>query len=67
MLRYVETHNLRPAIEARRRRCRAIRTSRRSTDYLRLCDRQTLDLVASFQRAMVEDLVTKTLTAAARI
>jgi len=33
-------------------------------DYLRLCDRQTLDLVASFQRAMVSDLVTKTLAAA---
>jgi N6-L-threonylcarbamoyladenine synthase len=33
-------------------------------DYLRLCDRQTLSLVASFQRAMVNDLVTKTLAAA---
>lgn len=33
-------------------------------DYLRLCDRQTLNLVASFQRAMVNDLVTKTLAAA---
>jgi len=33
-------------------------------DYLRACDRQTLDLVASFQSAMVEDLVSKTLTAA---
>jgi N6-L-threonylcarbamoyladenine synthase len=29
-----------------------------------LCDRQTLDLVASFQRAMVTDLVQKTLVAA---
>ena len=33
-------------------------------DYLAHCDRQTLDLVASFQRAMVEDLVSKTLAAA---
>ena len=33
-------------------------------DYIRLCDRQTLNLIASFQRAMVNDLVTKTLAAA---
>ena len=33
-------------------------------DYLANCDRQTLDLVASFQRAIVEDLVGKTLAAA---
>ena len=33
-------------------------------DLLRLCDRQTLDLVASFQRSMVNDLVMKTLGAA---
>ena len=33
-------------------------------DYLRCCDRETLNLVASFQRAMVEDLVAKTLAAA---
>jgi hydrogenase maturation factor HypF (carbamoyltransferase family) len=33
-------------------------------DYLANCDRQTLDLVASFQRAVVEDLVGKTLAAA---
>ena len=33
-------------------------------DYLRECDSQTLDLVASFQRAMIEDLVGKTLIAA---
>jgi len=33
-------------------------------DYLATCDKQTLDLVASFQRAIVEDLVGKTLAAA---
>jgi N6-L-threonylcarbamoyladenine synthase len=33
-------------------------------DYLVNSDRQTLDLVASFQRAMVSDLVAKTLAAA---
>ena len=33
-------------------------------EYLANCDRRTLDLIASFQRAIVEDLVGKTLTAA---
>ena len=38
--------------------------SRSSKITSRTCDRQTLDLVASFQRAIVEDLVGKTLAAA---
>ena len=38
--------------------------SLRQQDYLAACDRQTLDLVASFQRAIVDDLVSKTLSAA---
>ena len=63
VLRYVETHNLRDAIEARRKALSAI-PKPAIEDYLRLCDRQTLDLVASFQHAMVEDLVGKTLAAA---
>ena len=33
-------------------------------DYLLHCDRKTLNLVASFQRALMSDLVTKTLAAA---
>jgi len=33
-------------------------------DYLANCDPQVLDLIASFQRAMVEDLIIKTLAAA---
>ena len=33
-------------------------------DCLSYCDKATLDLVASFQRAMVEDLAAKTLAAA---
>ena len=33
-------------------------------DYLRLCDPQTINLVASFQRTIVNDLVGKTLAAA---
>ncbi len=63
VLRYVETHNLGPAIEARHRALAGIEKPKLE-DYLRLCDRQTLDLVASFQRSMVEDLVAKTLVAA---
>jgi N6-L-threonylcarbamoyladenine synthase len=63
VLRYVETHHLRPSIEVRRRALAEIQEPK-SEDYLRLADRQTLDLVASFQRSMVDDLVAKTLAAA---
>jgi N6-L-threonylcarbamoyladenine synthase len=63
VLRYVETHGLAPSIEARRRALAAI-AKPQLQDFLVNCDRQTLDLVASFQRAMVEDLVSKTLAAA---
>jgi N6-L-threonylcarbamoyladenine synthase len=63
VLRYVETHNLQSSIEARRRKLSAIRQAK-VEDYLANCDQQTLDVVASFQRAMVEDLVGKTLAAA---
>ncbi|MGE5112256.1 MAG: tRNA (adenosine(37)-N6)-threonylcarbamoyltransferase complex transferase subunit TsaD [Acidobacteriaceae bacterium] len=63
VLRYTETHRMADAIEARRRALLDIPTPTLD-DYLRLCDRTTLDLVASFQRAMVEDLVGKTLPAA---
>ncbi len=63
VLRYVETHNLKPSIEARRRALASI-PKPELQDYLAACDRQTLNLVASFQRAMVDDLVGKTLAAA---
>lgn len=63
VLRYVETHDMRAAIEARRKSLTAI-AKPKIEDYLACCDRETLDLVASFQGAMVEDLVSKTLTAA---
>src|SRR5205807_9254131 len=63
VLRYVETHNMQPAIDARRRALANI-TKPKLEDYLANCDPQTLNLVASFQRAMVEDLVAKTLAAA---
>jgi N6-L-threonylcarbamoyladenine synthase len=63
VLRYVETHNLQNSIAERRKALAAIpRPS--PEDYLLRCDTQTLNLVASFQRAMVEDLAGKTLAAA---
>jgi N6-L-threonylcarbamoyladenine synthase len=63
MLRYVETHKLGSGIEARRK---ALAGMEKPTleDYLRVCDPETLNLVASFQRTMVMDLVEKTLAAA---
>jgi N6-L-threonylcarbamoyladenine synthase len=61
VLRYVESHQLQPSIDKRRR---LIAESARLEDYSAACDRETLNLIASFQRAMVEDLVSKTLAAA---
>ena len=63
VLRYVETHNLRSSIESRRTALAAI-AKPKAEDYLAHCDKQTLDLIASFQRSMVDDLVNKTLAAA---
>ena len=63
VLRYVETHNLAPSIEVRRRALAQI-SKPKLEDYLSNSDQQTLDLVASFQKAMVGDLVAKTLAAA---
>jgi len=63
VLRYVETHDLQKSIDVRRQATLAI-AQPMAANYLPLCDQETLDLVASFQRAMVEDLVGKTLAAA---
>jgi N6-L-threonylcarbamoyladenine synthase len=63
VLRYVETHDLQSSIEARRKQLSAIKKPK-ADDVLARCDHATLDLVASFQHAMVEDLVSKTLAAA---
>jgi N6-L-threonylcarbamoyladenine synthase len=62
VLRYVEIHNLQPSITERRKALSAI-LQPKLEDYLVHCDKKTLDLVASFQRAMVEDLSGKTLGA----
>ncbi len=63
ILRYVETHDMRTAVEARREDLANI-AKPKLEEYLAHCDKLTLNLVASFQRAIVEDLVGKTLAAA---
>jgi len=63
VLRYVEVHEMRPSIEARRKALSTIGKPGLE-DYLLHTDRKTLDLVASFQGALVSDLVMKTLAAA---
>jgi len=63
VLRYVETHDMRAAIDQRRRVLSELKTPTRE-QVLEACDPQTLDLAASFQRAVVNDLVSKTLLAA---
>ncbi len=63
VLRYVEVHDMKASTDARRKALAAIEKPQLE-DYLRHCDRKTLNLVASFQRALVGDLVTKTLAAA---
>jgi N6-L-threonylcarbamoyladenine synthase len=63
VLRYVEIHSMHRSIETRRQALANI-LKPRLEDYLANCDKRTLDLVASFQRAIVEDLVGKTLAAA---
>jgi N6-L-threonylcarbamoyladenine synthase len=61
VLRYVETHDMAASIAARRQQ---ITAATRPDDALPLCDQQTLDLLASFQRAVVDDLRRKTFAAA---
>ena len=51
------------AVETRRKTLTQI-AKPKLEDYLANCDKQTLDLVASFQRSMVEDLTARTLAAA---
>ena len=63
VLRYVETHNMAASIDARRHALAPV-AKPKLEDYLANCDKQTLDLIASFQRAIVGDLVSKTLSAA---
>jgi N6-L-threonylcarbamoyladenine synthase len=66
VLRYVETHAMAAAIAARRQQ---LAPATKPADALALLssrnlDQQTLDLLASFQRAVVDDLKRKTFAAA---
>jgi N6-L-threonylcarbamoyladenine synthase len=61
VLRHVQTHALVSSIEGRRA---ALGPDASPADAVSLCDRHTLDLVASFQRAVVDDLKRKTFAAA---
>jgi N6-L-threonylcarbamoyladenine synthase len=63
ILRYVEAHDMRASVEARRQALANI-PKPKLEDYLAHCDKLTLDLVASFQRAIVDDLVGRSLAAA---
>lgn len=63
VLRYVQLNDMAGAIEARRQALSAI-PKPGPEHVLALCDQQTLNLVASFQRSVVNDLVSKTLAAA---
>jgi len=63
VLRYVETHHMQGSISERQRKLATLE-NRKFEDVLAACDRETLDLVASFQRRVVLDLLEKTLDAA---
>jgi N6-L-threonylcarbamoyladenine synthase len=63
VLRYVQLYAMMPAIEARREALAKLADARPS-DALALCDTAALNLIASFQRAVVEDLLRKTFAAA---
>lgn len=63
VLRYVELENMRASI-AERQQALAGMAHPKTQDVLPLCNKKTLNLVASFQRTVVSDLVAKTLEAA---
>jgi len=65
VLRYVEAHHLRKSIEARRVAIAADpNLTPKSEAAIKLCDQQTLDLIASFQYAVVGNLQRQTFAAA---
>jgi N6-L-threonylcarbamoyladenine synthase len=65
VLRYVELHNMRSEAASRVTRMLALgRPPHEKEDALALCPQETLDLVASFQHAVVGDLMKKTFAAA---
>jgi N6-L-threonylcarbamoyladenine synthase len=65
VLRYVELHNLRAESAARvSRMLAAARPPHNKEEALALCPQPTLDLIASFQHAVIGDLMKKTFAAA---
>jgi N6-L-threonylcarbamoyladenine synthase len=65
VLRYIETHHMRESVEARRATLAKHREWRPGSDEAAaLCDAETLDLIASFQHAVVGNLLRKTFAAA---
>lgn len=63
--RYIQLNGLADGV-ATRRKLLAVHPSATPAEMLPLCDPRTLDLIASFQHAVVEDLVRKTLRVAER-
>ena len=66
VLRYAEVHGMQAEIEGRKEALAKI-AKPSFEDVLRVTSKATLDLVASFQRAMVEDLASKTAAATPRM
>jgi len=67
VLRHVETQRMRAAAEARAAALLELGAGGRAVtwqDAVPLCDQATLDLIASFQHAVVENLVRRTMAAA---
>jgi N6-L-threonylcarbamoyladenine synthase len=65
VLRYTKVYEMGEGIERRRAALAEIATPK-PEDVLPLCDRRTLDLIASFQRSVTDDLRRKTFRAAER-
>ena len=65
-LRFVETHNMQQSIQARRHAL-AVIPNPGEQDFLPHLDKLTLNLIASFQEAVVQDIVRKTLRAAGEL
>jgi N6-L-threonylcarbamoyladenine synthase len=63
VLRFVQIHDLYPSIMVRREALARL-TLAKPADALQWCDEKTLGLIASFQRAVVDDLKRKTFQAA---
>jgi N6-L-threonylcarbamoyladenine synthase len=63
VLRYIQTHGMGAAIEVRRKALVGIANAK-AGDAVGLCDAQTLDLIASFQYAVVGNLMRQTFAAA---